>query len=620
VETAAHGDDILFIRMPGGVAHPWRTAPLPVTRLPVQAAPMPEADNTFAEATSQLEPAWEAQGNEPVPPEAPASGRRMVSSALVIMIGQLLSSVLGLVRIETLNVLFWGTASGAFVFALRPIQQVSDLLVGSSVSGALIPTFVDHSDPARREELRRIASTVANLVLILMALAVVALFFLAPTLALIYAPNDPTGARLTTTLIRISALGLFGLGLYAVASALLYALKTVVFPAFATAIQHLGVILGGLAALLIVATQLRLPWSAALTRSADPLIVLLHLEGANGLAVGLALGTLAQVMILLPPLWRLRLVWRPALDLRHPAVRQIIRLYAPIAAGLLISLGQQNAELFLIGRMPGGALQNVTALQSATTLVQFPVGLVTAALSFAVLPPLTAAATRGDMRDFKRTLTLGFRLGLLLMVPAMVGLLALDTPIVSLLFQHGTCQLGCTARNALALQNYAYQLPFLALQQLLIAAFYARKDTITPVVVAILSISFWGAVAVPLAPTMGLPAIAFANTALNSGQAIVLFVLLTRQIGNPGVGSLLSGLARIGLAAAAMWGVCWTGMRFLPALAPHLFTLADLHGQALTVVVIGGAASVVYFALVALLRLEEVRMVGEIVRTKFNRK
>src|SRR5579875_1815216 len=127
--------------MPGGVAHPWRTAPLPVTRLPVQAAPMPEADNTFAEATSQLEPAWEAQGNEPVPPEAPASGRRMVSSALVIMIGQLLSSVLGLVRIETLNVLFWGTASGAFVFALRPIQQVSDLLVGSSVSGALIPTF-----------------------------------------------------------------------------------------------------------------------------------------------------------------------------------------------------------------------------------------------------------------------------------------------------------------------------------------------------------------------------------------------------------------------------------------------------------------------------------------------
>ncbi|HLY29720.1 MAG TPA: lipid II flippase MurJ, partial [Ktedonobacterales bacterium] len=489
MQSAANDNDILFIRMPRGAQHPWRAAQMSTGAShphPQHAGsahdalgmlPTPEVDRTFGEVipTEAQTPA------DLTETPAPTSRRRIVSSALVIMIGQLLSSVLGMIRIETLNILFWGTASGAFVFALRPMQQLSDLLVGSSVSGALIPTFVDHSDAARREELRRIASTVANLVLILMTLAVGALFFLSPTLASIYAPNDPAGARLTAMLIRIAALALFGLGLYAVASALLYALKVVVFPAFATAVQHIGVILGGIAALLIVATQLRLPWSDVLARNANPLITRLHLEGAYGLAVGLALGALAQFLILLPPLLRLRFVWRPVLDLRHPAVRQIMRLYAPIAAGLLISLGQQNAELFLIGRMPGGALQNVTALQSATTLVQFPVGLVTAALSFAVLPPLTAAATRGDTPDFKRTLTLGMRLGLLLMVPAMVGLIALDTPIVALLFQHGTCQAGCTARNALALQNYAYQLPFLALQQLLIAAFYARKDTVTPV-------------------------------------------------------------------------------------------------------------------------------------------
>ena len=45
--------------------------------------------------------------------------------------------------------------------------------------------------------------------------------------------------------------------------------------------------------------------------------------------------------------------------------------------------------------------------------------------------------------------------------------------------------------NALALTNYAYQLPFLALDQLLIAAFYARKNTITPVVVGVVSIGLW---------------------------------------------------------------------------------------------------------------------------------
>ncbi len=609
--------DIVFIMMPSPTrgARTWTfqsaqatTPTLPVAEPQVDAA-MALTDIATGESVA------ESAAAESVP-SASATRKGIVSSAIVIMIGQLLSSILGMARIETLNVLFWGTASGAFVFALRPIQQVSDLLVGSSVSGALIPTFVDRGALDQREELRRIYSTVANIVLILMAAAVVALFFLAPTLAAIYWPTDPTSARLTATLIRIAAFALVGLGLYAVSSALLYALRDVVYPAFAPGVQHVGVILGGVAALLLIATQLHLPLGDAFSRNATAAITQLHLQGAQGLAVGLAIGSLAEFLILLPALARARVVWRPALDLRHPAVRQILRLYAPIAAGLLLNLGQQNVELLLIGRMPGGSGPNITALQSATTLVQFPVGLVSAALSFAVLPPLTAAATRGDTADFKRTLVLGFRLGLLLMAPAMVGLVALDTPIVALLFQHGTCQHGCTVRNSLALQNYAYQLPFLALQQILIAAFYARKNTVAPVVVAILSLGFWAAVAVPFAPTIGLPAIALANSALNSGQAIVLLVLLTLTIGDLGLRGLSGGLARIGLAAAAMWGVCLAGLRFLPMLAPRLFTLDTLRGQALTVILIGGAATAVYFALVILLRVEEVAMLGAVVRAR----
>src|SRR5262249_59785273 len=161
-----------------------------------------------------------------------------------------------------------------------------------------------------------------------------------------------------------------------------------------------------------------------------------------------------------------------------------------------------------------------TALQSGTTLVQFPVGLVAAALSFAVLPPLTTAATRRDPAEFKRTLRLGIRLGLLLMVPAMVGLLALGRPLVAVLFQHGACRSGCTSRNALALQNYAYALPFIALDQLLIAAFYARKNTLIPTVVGVVSILFYLVIAVPFYTTIGMPALAFPDTAKSTGHAL----------------------------------------------------------------------------------------------------
>jgi putative peptidoglycan lipid II flippase len=203
------------------------------------------------------------------------------------------------------------------------------------------------------------------------------------------------------------------------------------------------------------------------------------------------------------------------------------------------------------------------------------------------------------------------------MVPAMVGLIVLRYPIVELLFQHGTCQIanGCTDRNALALQNYSYQLPFLALDQLLIAAFYARKNTLIPAVIGAVSILFYVAVAVPLGQTVGMPAIAFANTALNSGHALILFVLLTLTIGNLGMGELLSGGGRIVLAALAMGVVCFVSLTLLPQFMP-VFAGSGTLASALTLLVAGGAGAAVYFALAWLLGIEELRMLGGIVRSR----
>ncbi len=555
----------------------------------------------------------------PSPTRATASGRRRIlTAAAIIMAGQLLSSVLGMVRIEVINILFYGVASGAFVVALRPIQQLSDLLVAGSVSGALIPTFVDDSVPERREDLQRVYSTVANVVLLVMAAAALILFLAAPAFVPVETQNfGAQGQALTVTLVRIAAFSLFGLGLYAVTSALLYALREVVYPAFATGIYHVGVVVCGVVALLIAAAHLGLPLGAIFHADAGSSVVTqAHMLGARGLAFGAALGAAGEVALLLPGLRKAHVVWRPVLDLGHPRVRQILRLYAPVAAGLVLSVGQQNLEVFLIGRTPGGAPDNATALQSATTLVQFPVGLVAAALSFAVLPPLTAAASRGDLGDFKRTLSLGFRLGLVLMVPAMVGLLVLRVPIVMLLFQHGACGAGCTVRNALALQNYAYQLPFLALDQLLIAAFYARKNTLTPVLVGVVAIVFWLLVALPFAGNIGMPAIAFANTALNSGHAVILFVLLTLAIGNLGMAELLAGAARVVVAALAMGVLCWAVAALLPHLLPGFFGLGHFRGELLTVLAAAGLGALLYFELAARLGIEEVRLLRGLLRAK----
>ncbi len=546
---------------------------------------------------------------------------RIVATAGIIAVGQLLSSVLGFVRITILNVFFYGNDSGAFVTALRPIQQVSDLLVGGSVSGALIPTFVDHSAPDQKADLRRIYSTIANVVLIVMALAVLALFFIAPVLIPLLAPNYPLAAQqLTVLLLRIGALALFGLGLYAVTSAVLYATRQSVYPAFATGAQHIGVIAVGLITLFAAGIQLGLPLDALVHAGAvSDSVAHARNIGAGGLAAGLALGALGEFLLCLPGLRRIGAVWQPVLDLHHPAVRQIFKLYIPIAAGLVISVLYQNLDLSLVGRTPGGAVNNVTALQSGTVLVQFPVGLVAAALTFAVLPALTSAASANDLTAFKRTLRMGLRLGLLLMVPAAVGVIMLRVPIVALLFQHGTCDHGCTVRNALAVQNYGYELPFIAADQLLIAAFYARKNTLIPTIVGVVSILAYVAVAVPFVDSIGMPALAFGDTAKNSSHAIMLFILLTLAIGNLGFRDLASGVGRILLAGAAMTLTCWALLQSLPQLAPTIFDPNTTRGNALLFLIPGIIGSIVYFTLVAILRLEEARLLGGLLRGRLRR-
>src|SRR5436305_10676762 len=169
------------------------------------------------------------------------------------------------------------------------------------------------------------------------------------------------------------------------------------------------------------------------------------------------------------------------------------------------------------------------------------------------------------------------------MIPAAAGLIVLQHPIVNLLFRHGKYTLNDALLVATALQNYAYQLPFVAIDQLLIAAFYARKNTIIPVTVGFVSILGYLVVALPFSQTIGMPALAFANTVQNSSHALILLVLLRMAIGSFRMGKMLPALLKILLAAAVMVVVAWGAQQVLGHIA--LFSLQHLTGQLLTVVV-----------------------------------
>src|SRR5579863_7556919 len=428
----------------------------------------------------------------------PSERRHIARSATLVMLGNLGSSLVGMVRQQVIAS-FGSNIAGPFISAISPAQNFNNFLVNGSINGALIPTFNDYAAPEKREELRRLVFTLVNLIFIIMLVSSVAFLFIGPWFIQAIVPGykkDITlagytisQAELTLQFAQIIFFSLLALGPFAVLQAALYARKEFGWPAVATASYHIGIILGAIAAGLIGERYV----------------------GHLALAVGVVVGAFGEIALLIPGMYHQRLRYMFVLDLRHPALRRILKLYAPVALSFLVT----SFFIFLDQRWatqtPGDGAANYAAMQFATTLIQFPGGLVATALSIAVLPTMAEHARAADLERFKKTLLLGFRLGLLLMIPAMAGLIVLSLPIVSLLFQHGNYTATNAQLTSIALQGYSFQLPFIAIDQLLLSAFYARKNTIIPVLVGLMSFAGYLLVAIPFRQTIGMPALVAAN-------------------------------------------------------------------------------------------------------------
>ena len=157
-------------------------------------------------------------------------------------------------------------------------------------------------------------------------------------------------------------------------------------------------------------------------------------------------------------------------------MRRILRLYLPIALGLIIT----QMQIIVDRRWAWRPAESVSWMRYATTLIQMPLGLVPVAVSLASLPSLSQRASVGDSDAFRGIFGRGLRLVLVLLIPATVALWVLAVPVIQVLFQHGAFTATDTVSTSQALHLYLFGLMFAGVDFLLNYTFYARQDTRTP--------------------------------------------------------------------------------------------------------------------------------------------
>jgi putative peptidoglycan lipid II flippase len=251
----------------------------------------------------------------------------------------------------------------------------------------------------------------------------------------------------------------------------------------------------------------------------------------------------------------------------------------------------------------------VTAFTIAFTLLQIPIGVIGVPLGVVLFPSMSQEAAEGNNAAFVGLLTRAMRFLAVVMLPVAVLAAILRVDTVALLFPSFTADvIELTAETLLA---FLVGLGAHALIAVLARAFYARQDTLTPVLAAVGAVVVNTTLAWLFVGPYGLPGIALAIAIAAWLEAGALLVLLRRREGPLGLAAVAWVFARTAVAAAAA-GVVGGLVHGVvgPVLAPDpALGGAAIPGLAAVIVIVSAVFAATFSVVALVLRIDELRSI-----------
>ncbi len=458
-----------------------------------------------------------------------SENHKITRAATTIGTGTLLSRILGFFRDMVIANFFGaGIAADAFFVAFR-IPNLWRRLVGEgSLTISFIPVYTEYLTQRPEEETRKVTHAAFTLAgVILLILTALGMIF-SPLLIKIVAPGFiqiPEKFELTVRLNKIIFPYLFFMGLFALCMGILNSYRHFFAPAIAPIFLNISIIVS----VFLFYHTFKVP--------------------VMTLALGVLIGGMIQFLFQIPFLWKRGITFRFSFNFRNPAIRRIGHLMVPGLIGT--GLYQMNTfiDMMFASFLPSGS---VSYLFFADRLIEFPLGIFAIAIGMASLPSFSELASQGKMEELKETLSFTFRLVSFISVPAMVGLIALKTPIVNLLFQRGLFDYSATEKTAFALLFYSVGLWAIAGSRIIAPVFYSLQDTWTPMKIAIICLGTNVILRSVLIFPLMHGGLALATSLSSTLNLILLFRKLGPKLGGVDIRRNIQSLLRIFLCSLPM--------------------------------------------------------------------
>jgi len=445
-----------------------------------------------------------------------------------------LSRVLGFVRMMVIARIFGaGMVADAFFVAFRISNILRELLAEGSMSAAFIPVFSTYLHTKSKEEARELASSIFCILLFILIGVVTLGITFSPQIVSAIAHGYvqyPEKFSLTVKLTEMMFPYILFVGLSAVTMGVLNSMGSFTSPAFAPVMLNLAMI----GSALYISPMMETPIA--------------------GLAIGVVLGGLLQLLIQLPPLKKNGMGFYFSFKPRHPGVRQVGRLTIPVIGSQAATQINIFVSSLIATYLPQGS---VSYLFYAMNLFQFPHGIFGVSIATATLPSMSRHAAVGDYDSLKETLSFGLRYIFFIMLPAMVGLIVLRVPITCLLFQRGTFTYQDTLGTAYALMFFSLALWAYSGVRVVNAAFYALQDTRTPVKGAFISVFINASLSLLLMGPLKHGGLALATAVAAAVNMSFLLFMFRRRMGRIGARRIARSAFKTAIASGFMGVACY---------------------------------------------------------------
>jgi len=521
------------------------------------------------------------------PPQSPGR-RRLALNTAIFAAATALSRVAGLAR-EVVQASFFGTSKSisAFQLASQIPNLFSNLFSQAALGAAFVPIFTELLQAGRKREAFRLASSLFWLILLsLGALTLVYMGIAGVVMPLFTGSSIP--AALATGLSRVLFPVVLLLSLTGLFVAILQSYDEFSIPALAPAVWNVVIVV------LLVILHGRFKS---------------HENSVYAYAIAWLVATIVQFLMIAWALRRVEYSLSFALDWRDRRVHQVLILFLPVT----LTVGIINLDIFInagFGALVGPYAP--AAINDAFRLYMLPQGIFSVAVATVLFPTLSRMANARNAGGMRRTLGNGIRQINLMLIPSAALMAALATPIVRLVYEHGSFGPLSTHYVSEALFWFAFSLPFAGVNLLLSRTFFALQRPWIPTKLAAINVVVDIIVSVALYKPLGIAGLVLGTVAAN----IVMTGLQLRRLrigfnGRLELGQTTMVTARICVAAAlstALGYFLWKGLEALLGVS--------LPAQIVSLGIGFAAAGVLYARLVLLMRVPEARQVQQLIMSR----